>query len=195
VLTLASRGVPESSESAVLASLHWLARHQNEDGSWSVDRFYRHCSGVRCSGAGGDRCDDCATALAVLSFVRAGYGWDSTVQLADPGNTGRDILLRDVVAKGKSWLSARGNYRRCIGAQAMFDRISSETPGVPKSGGPDAKKLLSAQKTSTSGCAGGSWEVEAVGAGRVSLVALNALRLEGVTDPAGMLGRCEGGYR
>jgi hypothetical protein len=102
-------------------------------------------------------------------------------------------LLRDVVAKGESWLSARKRYRHCIGAQALLDRVSSDAPGVPKSGDPDLKKILSAQKTSTSGCAGGSWEER--GVGRVILVALNALRLEGVANPVGMLGPCSGGYR
>jgi hypothetical protein len=46
-----------ASSESLAPALSWLVRHQNEDGSWSVDRFDRHCDGARCDGSGGSRCD------------------------------------------------------------------------------------------------------------------------------------------
>lgn len=58
-------------EAAVARGLRWLARHQNEDGHWSLHEFHRigQCS---CSGAGGVHSDSAATSLALLPFLGAG---------------------------------------------------------------------------------------------------------------------------
>jgi hypothetical protein len=79
------------SEAAVARGLEWIARHQNADGSWSLDGFHRagDCRG-RC-GHRGDRSDTAATALALLPFLGA-------------GQTHRHGQYTDVVGRGLAWL-------------------------------------------------------------------------------------------
>ena len=64
-------------ESAVLAALKWFERHQCDDGSWSLDRYYLQCTdkegcehhAARTYADG----DACGTGLALLCFLGAGY--------------------------------------------------------------------------------------------------------------------------
>jgi HEAT repeat protein len=67
-------GGDAKTESAVRLGLEWLARHQNEDGSWSRTRFNKHCKDRRkCDGAGGwdVPLDVSMTSLAMLCFQAA----------------------------------------------------------------------------------------------------------------------------
>ncbi len=77
-------------EAAVARGLRWLARHQNEDGSWSLDRFHRAAS-CNCGEAGNIRSDSAGTALALLPFLGA-------------GQTHLSGIYQDNVAKGLRWL-------------------------------------------------------------------------------------------
>ncbi len=65
-------GGTSASEAAVARGLRWLVQHQNEDGSWSLDRFHKagYCKG-RCSHPGFTS-DVAGTALALLPFLGAG---------------------------------------------------------------------------------------------------------------------------
>jgi hypothetical protein len=66
-------GVTKASERAVGAALNWLARHQNRDGSWSIDlNSHKRCKDGTCTGSGSTRSDAAATALAILPFLGAG---------------------------------------------------------------------------------------------------------------------------
>ncbi|MGE0759215.1 MAG: prenyltransferase/squalene oxidase repeat-containing protein [Pirellulaceae bacterium] len=58
-------------EAAVARGLLWLAEHQEEDGSWSLDRF-NHRLGCSCGGTGSMHSDAAATYLALLPFLGAG---------------------------------------------------------------------------------------------------------------------------
>jgi hypothetical protein len=68
---LESGGGTAESERAVAAALAWLARHQNPDGSWSLD-YHARCRGPGCTGAGSADVPGAATALALLPFLAAG---------------------------------------------------------------------------------------------------------------------------
>lgn len=59
-------------EAAVARGLRWLARHQSDDGSWSLHHF-NHCGDCngRCNGTGQDA-DTAATAMAILPMLGAG---------------------------------------------------------------------------------------------------------------------------
>lgn len=61
-----------ATEAAVARGLKWLARHQDSDGRWRLDRFHHagDCDG-RCS-APGTYSDTAGTALALLPFLGAG---------------------------------------------------------------------------------------------------------------------------
>ena len=59
------------SERAVAAALAWLARHQNIDGSWSID-YHARCRGPGCTGPGSANAPGAATAFGLLPFLAAG---------------------------------------------------------------------------------------------------------------------------
>ncbi|HQU43478.1 MAG TPA: terpene cyclase/mutase family protein, partial [Pirellulales bacterium] len=69
---LAREGGTSASEAAVARALAWLEKHQNSDGSWSLNRFDQagDCHG-RC-GDPGTESDTAATALALLPFLGSG---------------------------------------------------------------------------------------------------------------------------
>jgi hypothetical protein len=65
-------GGTKQTERAVAGALNWLARHQNADGSWSVDRYHLRCKGAPCAGVGSVSSDAGGTALGLLPFLAAG---------------------------------------------------------------------------------------------------------------------------
>lgn len=65
-------GGTKQSERAVAAGLNWLARHQNPNGSWSLEGFPSRCKDGKCTGAGDHKSDTAATAMALLPFLAAG---------------------------------------------------------------------------------------------------------------------------
>jgi hypothetical protein len=77
-------------EAAVARGLLWLKRHQNPDGSWSLDRFHQAAS-CRCGGRGSLRSDHAGTALALLPFLGAGQTHLTGIYQAE-------------VARGLRWL-------------------------------------------------------------------------------------------
>ncbi len=77
-------------EAAVARGLLWLARHQNEDGSWSIDHFQR-AGRCHCGNQGSLHSDVTGTALALLPFLGA-------------GQTHLTGVYKNVVAAGLRWL-------------------------------------------------------------------------------------------
>jgi squalene-hopene cyclase-like protein len=55
----------------VAAALNWLARHQDNDGHWSIQHTGA-CKGGRCSGPGSHESDCAGTAMGLLPFLAAG---------------------------------------------------------------------------------------------------------------------------
>jgi hypothetical protein len=68
-------GSTEEAEQVVRRGLEWLAVHQNEDGSWSLNKFHENCKGkhTNCSGAGSITSNAAATGLALLPFLASGH--------------------------------------------------------------------------------------------------------------------------
>lgn len=87
-------GGTTATEAAVTRGLRWLAQHQNDDGSWSLDRFHKagNCDG-RCSRPGYNS-DTAGTGLALLPFLGA-------------GQTHRHGQYKPLVEKGLKWLIER----------------------------------------------------------------------------------------
>jgi hypothetical protein len=100
-----------------MASLRWLARHQNPDGSWSAAGFGKCCSGASCSGAGDQEFDEGVTALALLAFHGAGYSHLSKDTMVDPAVPDRELHFGKVVKKGLQWLSERQDAEGCVGGR------------------------------------------------------------------------------
>ena len=69
-------GGTKQSERAVAAALNWIARHQNPDGSWSLNHTGR-CQNGRCGGPGDAASDSGATAMGLLPYFAAGQTHES----------------------------------------------------------------------------------------------------------------------
>ncbi len=101
-------------ESAVVAGLRWLARHQNPDGSWDTDGFTSQCGRQlrgACGGPGYPEYDTGNTALALLAFLGAGY-----THLSRDVYDG--ICFGTVVKKGIQWLMANQDSDGCVGGRS-----------------------------------------------------------------------------
>lgn len=97
--TLKGTGGTPQSERAVAAALNWLARHQNADGSWSLDHRAR-CRSGSCSGPGQTDADQAATALALLPFLAAGQTHESDGPYRKTVSTGLTYLIKNQKATG-----------------------------------------------------------------------------------------------
>ncbi len=109
-------GTPNPYDGHVLAALKWLARHQNEDGSWGVQGYLGRCGRVhpgRCSpnpdSASADF-DTGVTGLSLLAFLGAGFSHLSR-------DTHEGIRFGDVVRKGLQHLVSRQDLDGFVGAR------------------------------------------------------------------------------
>ena len=101
---LASAGGTSESERAVAAAIHWLARHQNADGSWGCTKFTSQCKDPSCTKhlqrglqAGGADYPAAATAFGLLPFLASGQ----THQTKGP--------YQKVIENGLMWLTKNQN--------------------------------------------------------------------------------------
>ncbi len=100
---LATRGGgSKHTEAAVELGLSFLARHQSANGSWTAKTY--PCRD--CQPDGSHAGDVAATSLAVLAFLTAGYGPESTVVIRDRA-TGRALVYGNTVRAGLAFLRAR----------------------------------------------------------------------------------------
>jgi hypothetical protein len=106
--------VTKESLDAVAQGLLWLARHQNEDGSWTTGEFNKHCLGNACSGIGNSSYDVGLTGLAVWAFLCRGYVPESLDTLSDP-ITKKKINCGKVVNNGIQWLKKVQQSDGCFG--------------------------------------------------------------------------------
>lgn len=63
------------SQRMLAAAWNWLLRHQMTDGRWSFS-YETRCSDKSCVGAGTDKVDMAASALALLTFLAGGHTWE-----------------------------------------------------------------------------------------------------------------------
>ncbi len=69
---LIETGGTKQTEQAVQGALIWFARHQNPDGSWSLNQHVCKDGNCTCSGAGEVQSNTAATAFALLPYLAAG---------------------------------------------------------------------------------------------------------------------------
>lgn len=81
-------------ERAIASAFVWLARHQNNDGSWHID-YTAKCKDASCSHGGSLKNDTAATALAILQLLGAGA--------ATPAYKSR---YTPVANRGLAWLAS-----------------------------------------------------------------------------------------
>jgi hypothetical protein len=101
---------------ALERGLCWLSRHQDETGRWSGATCAKACLAVDPKSKGcqpetalelrlySTQADVGLTSLALLAFIRAGQGEDSTEVIEDPVNKHRLTIGTDVVRKGLQWV-------------------------------------------------------------------------------------------
>jgi hypothetical protein len=127
-LVACSSGGSPATESAVEAGLRWLARHQDDDGKWSVEGFHKSCSpGGKCDVDGRDKgltdFDIGVTGLSLLAFLGAGYTPQIRTSYQDPV-TKKTIRYGNVVRKGLKFLidkqAADGSIGPLVG-EAMYN--------------------------------------------------------------------------
>ena len=108
-------------ESAVIAALRWLARHQNPDGSWSAQGFSRNCLSGRCSGPGETDYDPGVTGLSLLAFLGAGYTSMSKDDrdMIDPAFPDRPLHFGETVKRGLQWMITQQDPEGCVGERGM----------------------------------------------------------------------------
>ncbi len=140
-------GSQVATESAVLAALRWLARHQNADGSWGAEGFKHECKAGACSGAGDKEFDTGVTGLSLLAFLGSGYTHLSKDVFVDPVEPTRQLNFGAVCKKAEQWLMKHQNpdgsigengprlmYNHSIGALALteaYGMTSAELLKVP----------------------------------------------------------------
>jgi len=131
---LISGGGNTTTERGVKDALNWLARHQNSDGSWSIQGCTKHCGkgpykrSGKCTPTGtqfegDDEYSVGATGLALLAFLGAGYA------PGIPGKPDKDgINYATVVKKGLKYLMRIQDADGRIGGQTehmMYNHVIS----------------------------------------------------------------------
>ncbi|MCC6409524.1 MAG: hypothetical protein IT453_20365 [Planctomycetes bacterium] len=100
---------PQATQEAVLLGMRWLARHQQEDGSWSIARLGDVCADPTCrveAASYTEHYDEGLTGLALLAFLGAGYHHASPELLVDPVKA-RQHRVGDIVKAGLRALTSR----------------------------------------------------------------------------------------
>jgi hypothetical protein len=104
-------------EAAVARGLRWLARHQNTDGSWSLDRFHR-VEGCNCGDRGSLESESAGTSLALLPFLGAGQTHLAGIYEAE-------------VAKGLRWLlRSQGENGDLRGGSGQYPGMYAQGQGA-----------------------------------------------------------------
>lgn len=149
-----SFGGTKASERAVAAGLNWLARHQNTDGSWSLDEFRRGCKDGTCTGQASINSNCAGTAFALLPFFAAGETHESTKS-----------RYQKTISMGVTWLVHNQTSDGCLAANSSEMMYSHglaaialcEAYGLTK----DRRLLEPAQRAvkyiETTQHSGGSW--------------------------------------
>lgn len=111
---LKGRGGNHGRYRAVHAALDWLARHQEEDGSWSGGTFPKRCEGDACEHPGDGTHVVGLTALATLAFLGSG----------EPAESGQ---YRDTVDRALAFLmkgqGVEGDLVRRTNRQWAYDHM------------------------------------------------------------------------
>jgi hypothetical protein len=172
------------SEAAVARGLEWLARHQSEDGHWSLHGFMDG----RCNCTGGGRNNDVAgTAFGLLPMLGAGQ----THKGATGNNTGKytrnvDRALKYLVLKQNSeGYFGGGMYAHGLASIAMCEAYGlTRDPALRK---PAERAIVFIVKAQDN--VGGGWRYEPRQAGDTSVVgwqvmALKSAQLAGIDVPS-----------
>lgn len=183
-----SSGGTKASERAVGAALHWLFRHQNPNGSWSL-QHQRRCTGNACSCPAEIKADGAATAMGVLPFLGAGQTHDVPGPYRQCVTNAVYWLMKHQSPNGD--LSAGGDFR--MYSHALATIALCESYGMTK----DSKLAMPAQAAvrfieMAQNPQTGGWRYEPGDAGDTSvtgwqLMALRSAQLAGLNVNASVI--------
>lgn len=182
-------GGTKQSERAVAAALNWLARHQNPDGSWSLNHTPR-CRSGSCSGPGNANSDAAATAMALLPYLAAGQTHQSKGPYQRNIANGINWLIRNQKPTGD--LSAGGSqmYTHGLATIALCEAYGmTEDSKVGISAQAAIKFIESGQNaqgswrythgTDSSDTSVHGWQVMALKSGQMAGLQVNPVSLQG----------------
>jgi len=145
-------GGTKNTERAVAAALNWIARHQSNDGKWSLAQYTAGCKDDTCTGAGKVTSDTAATAMALLPFLAAGQ----THKAKGPYQKTIDSGLRWMIGVQKSdgsLVSGSGNmYSHGLAAICLCEAFGlTKDPAVGHAAQAAIKFIESAQNSEDGG--------------------------------------------
>jgi hypothetical protein len=111
------------SEQAVEDGIDWLARHQREDGSWSLN-YAQQCQAGGCVSAEVMNSDTAATGLALLPMLGAGYTHTVKNKHQDTVRRGIEWLVEHEQPNGDLFVGPPGLgwfYSHAIGTMAICE--------------------------------------------------------------------------
>ncbi|HEV3023738.1 MAG TPA: prenyltransferase/squalene oxidase repeat-containing protein, partial [Pirellulales bacterium] len=142
----------KAEELAVKASLSWLARHQNRDGSWSLHDYARQCKDQSCTGLAASHSDTAATALGLLPFLAAGVTHKSDGPYKKTVNGGLAFLLRQQAENGNLAGGAFTMYAHGLATIAISEAYGlSKDAHIGKAAQAAVRFIEAAQHHSTGG--------------------------------------------
>lgn len=186
-------GGTAESEKAVERGLDWLARHQNPDGSWSLDTLQR-CAGDGCPEGPAEESDTAATGLALLPMLGAGMTHTEPGRYQNSMKRGLNWLLRTQHPTGEQWVG--GGMMTRMYSHAIATMTLCEAYGISK----DKRLRDPAQRAvnfiiNSQNKFDGGWRYVPGAPGDTSvfgwqIFALRSARLAGLSVPKATLRRC-----
>jgi hypothetical protein len=138
----------DEAKKSIADGLNWLARHQNADGSWSLDKFDSCCKGGKCSGRGDMQSNIAATAMAVLPFLEAGM----SSREEGPVSRGVDWLIEQQNHNGS--LVNPTMYTHGLATIALCNAYQSDWSDRVQDAAQAAEKFIEESQDVKSGCWG-----------------------------------------
>ncbi|MFN0241927.1 MAG: hypothetical protein ACKVWV_03470 [Planctomycetota bacterium] len=124
-------GATQGTEKSVLEGLRWLARHQNDDGSWGASSIAMHCTtnppcAVVSDVEHGKTFDVGMTSLSLLAFLGHGLSVDSKLEIVDTA-MGTKRVAGDIVRRGVKWLLAQQKLDGSFSGAGTFEFPENDT--------------------------------------------------------------------
>jgi hypothetical protein len=188
---LIREGGTKESEKAVEIGLDWISRHQNPDGSWSLDVRNR-CTAVPCPGEAAQISDSGATGLALLPFLGAGHTHRDKGRYRGTIERGLIWLIRTQRPDGA--IDPGGSMHTHMYAHAIATMALAEAYGLTKDPSLKEPTRLAVQYITRAQHPDGGWRYEPLQPGDTSvlgwqLFALRSANMSGIPVPRPTISR------